>query len=112
MPIAFVGGVIEFTYYFLYGIFTGDSVLLEKISTEVGTTGLIGTMSRAAEGFVKIPFAWFYDSLVQLVFFSWNSFVFSLYTGVFGVELAWVSFVYFEEVGWVIFDNFYTALQF
>ena len=64
VPIAFVGGVIEFIYYFIVGIFTGDIILLGTIFSELFTTGLIGTMINAFVGFWKILLVWTYDTIV------------------------------------------------
>ena len=113
VPIAFIGGIVEFVYYSIVGIATGDIELLTEITTTLYTDGVVGTMINAAKGFVQIPSVWWSETYLQVLQVSWNL---NVYTGFFtyfvGVTLNWVQIVFYEEVGWVIFDNFYTALQF
>ena len=85
-----MGGVIEFTYYFIKGIATNDSELLSQIFGNLYTTGVVGVMLAAFEGFWKILLIWWYDSIVQLVQLSWNTNIFMLWTSWFAVQLGWV----------------------
>ena len=113
LPISLIGGIIEFTYNFITAIATGDTQHIAELFTTIDTTGVIGTMINGIGGFIKIPTVWWYDTGIQVGQVSWNWSVYAAFLAYFaGVDLSWVQVVYYEEVGWVIFDNFYTGLQF
>ena len=113
LPISFFGGIIEFTIKFVSAISNGDVELMQEIFTTLSTTGWIGTVTNGIGGFIQIPSVWWYDTGLQVAQITWNLNVYAWFLAYFaGIDLSWVQFVYYEEVGWVIFDNFYTGLQF
>ena len=84
---------------------------MQEIFTTLSTTGWIGTVTNGIGGFIQIPSVWWYDTGLQVSQLAWNVNVYAWFLAYFaGVDLSWVQVVYYEEVGWVIFDNFYTGL--
>lgn len=113
IPVAYVGSIAEWSYYYALSIFFTDksgSQRLEEMwdnkytdPTSIARKGVTKAFTVPLDfwyGFVLRAWNWFVNILMFLwAMLKWN------------FAILWIVIVYLDEVNWVIFDNFYTSLQ-